>query len=103
VALSETEKSAILHFVDQIVPEGGTEVWLTGSRAKGTARPDSDWDVMVFTPYGPTAEKVFHVGTQESAVYIEGGPIRLATAHPNFWDDPGQYMTDLKLFGVRLR
>lgn len=26
------------------------EVWLYGSRARGTARADSDWDVLVLTP-----------------------------------------------------
>lgn len=26
------------------------EVWLYGSRARGTAREDSDWDVLVLTP-----------------------------------------------------
>jgi hypothetical protein len=29
----------ILRFVDQFVPHGSTEVWLTGSRAKWSARP----------------------------------------------------------------
>ena len=26
------------------------EVWLFGSRARGDARPDSDWDFLVLTP-----------------------------------------------------
>ncbi len=26
------------------------EVWLYGSRARGTAREDSDWDILVLTP-----------------------------------------------------
>ena len=101
--ISRTAKTKILAFVDSIVPGGGTEVWLTGSRAKGTALPNSDWDVLVLTPHGPPAEKVFHIGTQESPQDLEGGPIRVATARPDFWDDPHRYMTDLRKYGVRLR
>src|SRR6266851_4690147 len=42
-------KAAILAIVDQKKP-GGVEVWITGSRAKGNNRPDSDWDVVVLHP-----------------------------------------------------
>ncbi len=29
---------------------GATEVWVFGSRARGAARPDSDWDIFVVLP-----------------------------------------------------
>ena len=103
MVISEAAKTKILDFVDSFVPGDETEVWLTGSRAKGTALPNSDWDVLVLTPDGPPAEKVFHLGTQESPQDIEGGPIRIATARPDFWNESGRYMTDLKMYGVRLR
>jgi hypothetical protein len=35
--ISPRAKEAILSFVDQFVPPGSTGVWLTGSRAKGSA------------------------------------------------------------------
>lgn len=35
------------HFIARIVEElHPLEIWLFGSRAKGTARPDSDWDFL---------------------------------------------------------
>lgn len=34
--------------VHEIDPQA--EVWLYGSRARGTAREDSDWDVLVLSP-----------------------------------------------------
>ena len=30
----------------QVVPKGG-KVWLYGSRARGTAHDDSDWDLLI--------------------------------------------------------
>jgi predicted nucleotidyltransferase len=37
-------------YLEQIVSvaPGVREIWLVGSRANGTARPDSDWDFIVF-------------------------------------------------------
>lgn len=34
------------HFAQGIVPQG-TSMWLYGSRARGTERDDSDWDVLI--------------------------------------------------------
>lgn len=38
---------AVKKQVCEIDPQA--EVWLFGSRARGDARPDSDWDFLVFT------------------------------------------------------
>jgi predicted nucleotidyltransferase len=39
------------HFITRIVEElGPLEIWLFGSRARGTHRPDSDWDLMAVLP-----------------------------------------------------
>ena len=38
---------AVKHSVHEIDPQA--EVWLFGSRARGDARPDSDWDFLVLT------------------------------------------------------
>jgi predicted nucleotidyltransferase len=43
-------KDAILAIVDRRRPSGVLSVWITGSRAKGTARLDSDWDVVAIHP-----------------------------------------------------
>lgn len=37
----------IRRIVDELHP---LEIWLFGSRAKGTPRPDSDWDLMAVLP-----------------------------------------------------
>jgi predicted nucleotidyltransferase len=34
---------------------GIREIWLIGSRANGTARPDSDWDLLAFADNGSLA------------------------------------------------
>lgn len=39
----------IARIVDVLHPE---QVWLFGSRARGEARPDSDWDFMAILPDG---------------------------------------------------
>ena len=39
---------AVKRSVLEIDPQA--EVWLFGSRARGDARPDSDWDFLVLTP-----------------------------------------------------
>ena len=40
------------------------EVWLYGSRSKGTAREDSDWDVLVLSPQN-------RLSTKEEGVFID--------------------------------
>jgi predicted nucleotidyltransferase len=47
--MSNAEKVDILEFVRHLVnvAPGIKEIWLLGSRANGTAREDSDWDLLV--------------------------------------------------------
>ncbi|MCR4826365.1 MAG: nucleotidyltransferase domain-containing protein, partial [Bacteroidales bacterium] len=45
---SELMRDSIKANVLEVNPNA--EVWLYGSRARGTAREDSDWDVLVLTP-----------------------------------------------------
>ena len=47
-AMTDTEfLQAVKQSVQEIDPQA--EVWLFGSRARGDARPDSDWDFLVLT------------------------------------------------------
>jgi hypothetical protein len=95
---------AILEFVDLMVPEGGESVWLTGSRVRGDARPDSDWDVVAFSKYASSdPADLFVQSNQISQFTVNGGHIELFIAHPDHWNDPRPYMTELRKAGVRLR
>ena len=44
----KTMKEKIKANIHEVDPE--VEVWLYGSRSRGTAREDSDWDVLVLSP-----------------------------------------------------
>jgi hypothetical protein len=92
----------ILSFVDEIVPPGTTAIWLTGSRAKGLARPDSDWDVVAFHPDAPSHPEDLFKANQLKPHPL-GGKIELVIAHPNHWNDERRYMSDLRANGIRLR
>lgn len=54
-------------------------VWLVGSRANGTARPDSDWDLLVFSSSEPEVAParlegvdVIRVGPSRQTFLLEG-------------------------------
>ena len=102
--ISKPIRDAILEFVDNVVPEGGESVWLTGSRVRGDARLDSDWDILVITRYMPKdSDLLFDRGTQISKHRVHGGHIELVMAHPDHWHDPRRYMAEVRKSGVRLR
>jgi predicted nucleotidyltransferase len=93
---------AILAFVDDVVPESG-EVWLTGSRLRGDFRPDSDWDIIAFSKYASSEPADLFKSNQTSQHKIQGGNIELVIAHPDHWNDPSPYMSELRQSGLRLR
>lgn len=102
VNIDEPTKAQILGFVDSVVPSGTTEVWLTGSRAVGTHRLDSDWDVAAFHPDAPREPKRLFCSNQTKEIE-PGFLIELVIAHPELKNDPRRYMTDLRQSGIRLR
>ncbi len=101
--IPETVRTEILDFVDSIVFGGGDSVWLTGSRVRGDARPDSDWDVLVYFQDAPSAPGDLFKSNQTSRHTINGGHIELVIAHPNHRDDPRPYMVECRQSGLRLR
>lgn len=100
--LNERIHQRILAFVDETVPGPCACVWLAGSRAKGTATPTSDWDVIAFSEYAPE-DRTRLFESNQTRELEPGLTVELVLAHPMFWDDEGRYMTDLRQFGVRLR
>jgi len=79
-------------------------VWITGSRAKGTARPDSDWDVVAIHP---RAHPILpgHEGPAivDKKTIFNGDVVELVLIPPTDWDHPGRYMTDCRQYGFRIR
>ena len=51
---AEAVKRAVKDIVLRHAPDA--EVILYGSRARGDAQPDSDWDILVLLPFEPTPE-----------------------------------------------
>ena len=94
---------ALLSFVDSVVPEGGESVWLIGSRVRGDFQPDSDWDVVAFSKYAPKLSADLFKSNYLSRHTIQGGKIELVIAHPDHWNDPTSYMSELRKSGLRLR
>ena len=95
-------KGAILAFVDTKVPPGCVSVWLTGSRARGDARANSDWDVVAFHPEAPSGQDELFKSNQTGPL-LDGGPIELVIAHPSHWNHPSRYMTECRRSGRKLR
>lgn len=58
----KTMRERIKSNVLEVEPEA--EVWLYGSRSRGTAREDSDWDVLVLSPKSSLSVK-------EEGVFID--------------------------------
>jgi hypothetical protein len=100
--MNETRKMQILNFVDSVVPGPSKEVWLAGSRAEGTARAGSDWDVVAFTP-DMSSEPCKLFSSNQVKEIAPGVLVELVIAHPDHKNDPRPYMTGLRQFGIRLR
>lgn len=47
IAITTEQRQALLALLHRFIP--GVDVWAYGSRVKGTARPNSDLDLVVFT------------------------------------------------------
>jgi predicted nucleotidyltransferase len=80
-ALSEEVRRVVARVVEEVQP---LRVILFGSRAKGTARPDSDIDLLVVMPEGtpalPTMQRLYRSGEHVDAAvdYLVATPSVLA-------------------------
>ncbi len=88
---------------DQIRP---VEVWLFGSRARGTCGPDSDWDLLVVVPDDATPDVAENPTLTWRIARDSGVPSTvLATRQSDLEDIWGQVNTlgyDLAREGIRL-
>jgi hypothetical protein len=87
--INDATRSAILQFVDRIVPGPNVQVWLTGSRAKGTHHDESDWDVIAFTRDASADPRDLFKSNQLGTI-LDDQTIELV-------------MVDLREAGIRLR
>jgi hypothetical protein len=74
-----------------------------GVERRNQARRDySDWDVVAFHPaVSKRPEDLFKAN--QIGPHPLGGEIELVIAHPEHWNDPRQYMSDLRTYGIKLR
>jgi hypothetical protein len=102
--INPEDRAALLAFVTTVVPAGCVSVWLTGSRARCTQRPDSDWDVLALHADAPNGEQeVFDRGTRTGRM-PDGTVIELVVARPDrLHSDPHPYFAGCRQFGIRLR
>jgi uncharacterized protein len=100
--ISLETKAELLSIVDTVAPTGAASVWLVGSRAKGTARNDSDWDLLAVHPdalsISETGPIINHISWTRA-----GQKVEIVVIAPADWNDPRRFMTDCRAVGVRLR
>ena len=77
--------------LDQIYGDRLERVVLYGSRARGDARPDSDYDVAVFLRDMPDrVAELYRLADLSTAILEDGGEFIHAMAYPaGFYDDEG--------------
>jgi hypothetical protein len=101
-AIYGSERDALLAFVDSFVPEGCQSVWLAGSRAKGCARAESDWDVVAIHPDAPSIATTGPIINQIGRM-PNGTKIEVVVIAPQDWDHEGRFMADCRAIGLRIR
>lgn len=84
---------------------GPAEFWLFGSRARGDAGPDSDWDILAVLPDEVSPELLDPLAAWEVR-YSQNTPVTLLTTTRaelrSIWDLPNTIGYDLAREGVRL-
>lgn len=85
--MTDTEfLQAVKQSVQEIDPQA--EVWLFGSRARGDARPDSDWDFLILTE--KPVDRVYKRTMRDHLFYIglaSGQVIGTTIQNRHDWED----------------
>jgi predicted nucleotidyltransferase len=69
-------------------------IFLTGSRARGNWREDSDWDIVAIVE---GARPCGDVGPLPKALHApDGNPVDLIVIPPADYDHPGRFLTDMR-------
>jgi predicted nucleotidyltransferase len=92
-ALRAAEDPVLTRFratLDELYGPRLERVMLYGSRARGDARADSDYDVAVFLRDMPDRiAELYRLADLSTAILSEGGPFIHAMAYPSgFYNDP---------------
>ena len=97
----------IAPFVARLKPGlAPVELWLFGSRARGDARPDSDWDILVVVPDSAPPAVTEPMLAWELARTAEVPVTLLVTRRSDLaaiWNLPNTIGWDLAREGIRLR
>lgn len=81
------------------------EIWLFGSRARGTARPDSDWDLLAIVPDDAGAELFDPMNVWKLLRYDDFGADVVVFPRSEFEEDratPNTIPFAVALEGIRL-
>lgn len=71
---------AVKQSVHQIDPQA--EVWLFGSRARGDARPDSDWDFLILTALDMSKGRRWVFSDHLTDLSVESGQVISSVVYP---------------------
>src|SRR5713226_9004871 len=96
--ITREQIEAIVAYVAAEVPGECISIWLTGSRARGNARPESDFDVLAVhadaRPIPADAKEgpiIYSIGKMPT-----GEQIDLLLIPPGDWNHHGRFMTDCR-------
>lgn len=79
--MTDTEfLQAVKRSVEEIDPQA--EVWLFGSRARGDARPDSDWDFLILTALDLSKGKRWVFSDHLADLSVASGQVISSVVYP---------------------
>lgn len=93
MAVPAIERDALLRRIKETVLgfDPGAEVILFGSRARGDARPDSDWDILVLTSDGLAENAADNMRDAVYDIEIDEGTVLSTVIEPRSeWQSPNR-------------